>query len=122
MLVGTTSFMSSQSFSQLITVNLKYNGIKRTKQCSDVNCVKSVGIQGILSEYGSLLCTSSYSVQTREKNSHKKKVPNTDTFHTVVRSMHRSMHNKEVITAKKSMPNYENSMQSKNYIKPSKLS
>ena len=28
--------MSSQSFSQLITVNLQYNGIKITKQCSDV--------------------------------------------------------------------------------------
>ena len=26
--VGTTSFMSSQSFSQLITVNLQYNSIK----------------------------------------------------------------------------------------------
>ena len=32
--------MSSQSFSQLIAVNLKYNGIKIPKQCSDVNCVK----------------------------------------------------------------------------------
>ena len=44
--VGTNSFMSSQSFSQLITVNLQYNGIKITKQCSDVNCVKSIRIQG----------------------------------------------------------------------------
>ena len=40
------SFMSSQSFSQLITVNLLYNDIKITKQCSDVNCVKSVRIRG----------------------------------------------------------------------------
>ena len=31
--------MSSQSFSQLITVNLQYNGIKITKQCSDINCL-----------------------------------------------------------------------------------
>ena len=31
---------------QLITVNLQYNGIKITKQCSDVNCVKSVCIRG----------------------------------------------------------------------------
>ena len=38
--------MSSQSFSQLITVNLQYNGIEITKQCSDVNCVKSICIQG----------------------------------------------------------------------------
>ena len=39
-------FMSSQSFSQLIAVNLHYNGIKITKQYSDVNCVKSVYIRG----------------------------------------------------------------------------
>ena len=32
--------------SQLITDNLQYNGIKITKQCSDVNCVKSIRIQG----------------------------------------------------------------------------
>ena len=38
--------MSSQSFSQFITLNLQDNGIKITKQCSDVNCVKSVRIQG----------------------------------------------------------------------------
>ena len=38
--------MSSQSFSQLITVNLHYNGIKITMQCSDVNCVKSIRIRG----------------------------------------------------------------------------
>ena len=38
--------MSSQSFSQLVTVNLQYNGIKITKQCSNVNCVKSVRIRG----------------------------------------------------------------------------
>ena len=44
-LVGTTSFMSSQSFCQLITVNLQYNGIKITKQCSDVNCMESVCIR-----------------------------------------------------------------------------
>ena len=30
-----TSFMSSQSFSQLLTINLQYNGIKITKQCSE---------------------------------------------------------------------------------------
>ena len=28
---GTTSFMSSHSFSQLITVNLQYNNIKITR-------------------------------------------------------------------------------------------
>ena len=38
--------MSSQSFSQLITVNLEYSGIKITKQCSDINCVKSICIRG----------------------------------------------------------------------------
>ena len=38
--------MSSQSFSHLITVNLQYNGIKITKQCFDVNCVKSVYVPG----------------------------------------------------------------------------
>ena len=38
--------MSSQSFSQLITVNLQCNGIKIKKQCSDVNCLKSVRIRG----------------------------------------------------------------------------
>ena len=46
MWVGTNSFMSSQSFSKLITVNLQYNSIKITKQCSDVNCVKSIRIRG----------------------------------------------------------------------------
>ena len=49
--IGTTSFMFSQSFSQLITVNLQYNGIKTTKQCSEVNCVKSVRIQGWSGSY-----------------------------------------------------------------------
>ena len=39
------SFMSSQSFSQLITINLQYNGIEITKQCFDVNCVKSIRIR-----------------------------------------------------------------------------
>ena len=38
--------MSSQSFSQLLTVNLQYSGIKIMKQCSDVNCVKHVPIRG----------------------------------------------------------------------------
>ena len=43
-------------------------------------------LRHILSEYGNLFCKSSYSVQMRElKNSHQKKTPNTDTFHTVVR-------------------------------------
>ena len=50
--VGTTSFMSSQSFRQLITVNLQYSGIKITRQqCSDVNCVKSVRIRGWSGSY-----------------------------------------------------------------------
>ena len=51
--------MSSQSFSQLITVNLQYNGIKITKQCSDVNCVKSVCIRRWPGPYyrGSVLST-----------------------------------------------------------------
>ena len=44
--VRTTSFMSSQSFSQLLTVNLQYSGIKIMMQCSDVNCMKSVCIRG----------------------------------------------------------------------------
>ena len=48
---GTTSFMSSQSFSQLIPVNLQYNGIKITNQCSDVNCVKSICIGGLPGSY-----------------------------------------------------------------------
>ena len=45
MWVGATSFMSSQSFSQLKTVHLQYNSIKITKQCYDV-IVKSVCIRG----------------------------------------------------------------------------
>ena len=44
--INKTKLMSSQSFSQLITVTLHYNRIKITKQCSDVNCVKSVCIRG----------------------------------------------------------------------------
>ena len=39
--------MSSQSFSQLVTVNLKYNGIKIKKQCFDVNYVKIIRIRGL---------------------------------------------------------------------------
>ena len=46
MWVGTISFMSSQSLSQLITVNLQHNGIKIMKQCSDISCVKSIRILG----------------------------------------------------------------------------
>ena len=34
--------MSSQAFSQLITLNLQYNGNKTMKQCPDVHCVESV--------------------------------------------------------------------------------
>ena len=45
--------MSSQSLSQLITVNLQYNGIKITKQCSDVSC--------IWTEYGDIQSKSPYS-------------------------------------------------------------
>ena len=33
-------------FSQLITVNLQYNGIEIMKQYSDVNYVKSIHIRG----------------------------------------------------------------------------
>ena len=36
--------MSPQSFSQLITVNLQYNSIEVKRQCSEVNCVKSIHI------------------------------------------------------------------------------
>ena len=39
--------MSSQSFSQLVTVNLKHNGIKIKKQCFDVNYVKTIRIRGL---------------------------------------------------------------------------
>ena len=61
--VGTTSFMSSQSFSQLITVSLQYNGIKITKQCSDVlRHITLTILIHILSEYEDLLCESPYSV------------------------------------------------------------
>ena len=44
--INETSFMSSQSLNQLITVNLEYNCIKITKQCSDANYVKSVRNRG----------------------------------------------------------------------------
>ena len=44
-----------------------------------------VTLRHILGEYGNLFCKSPYSFQMREKNSHQKKAPNTDTFHTVVR-------------------------------------
>ena len=68
-------FKSSQVFSQLITVNLQCSGIKITKQCSDVNCVKRGSQSGlvwpvlrhILSKYGDLLCKSPYSVRMLEK-------------------------------------------------------
>ena len=46
MWVGTTSFMSSQSFGQSVTVNLQYYGIKIMWQCSDVHCLKNVCIWG----------------------------------------------------------------------------
>ena len=42
----TSSFVSSESFSQLVTVKLQYSGIKITKQCSDVNCMRSIRIRG----------------------------------------------------------------------------
>ena len=58
--------MSSQSFSQLKTLNLQYNGIKITRRCSDVNCLKGVCIKTsfngkrktptILCSNGSLRC------------------------------------------------------------------
>ena len=70
--------MSSQSFSQLITVNLQYNGIKITKQCSDVNCVKSIRIRGWSVPFLSILSPDAGKVAPE-------KTPNTDTFHTVVK-------------------------------------
>ena len=73
--------MSSQSFSQLITVNLQYNGIKITKQCSDVNCVKSVCIRSWPGPYYATFCvnmgtySASLHIQSKcgNKNSHQKK-------------------------------------------------
>ena len=56
--------MSSQSFSQLITANLQYNGIKITKQCSDVNYVKSVCIRGWSGPYYSTKTLTPENVST----------------------------------------------------------
>ena len=55
MWAGTTSFMSSQSLSQLIAVNLQYHAIKITKESSDVNCMTSVSI------WVTLACTMPHS-------------------------------------------------------------
>ena len=51
--------------SQLITDNLQYNGIKITKQCSDVNCVKSIRILGWSGPYYATVWvnTGTYSVR-----------------------------------------------------------
>ena len=84
--VGTTSFLVSclhnHTANLLIAVNLQYNGIKITKQSSDINYMKSVPISvslarimqlvwsvlcHILSEYGDLLCKSPYPVKILEK-------------------------------------------------------
>ena len=42
-------------------------------------------LRHFLSEYGDVPFKSPYSAQMREKNSHQKKAPSTDTFYTVVR-------------------------------------
>ena len=52
------NFMFSQSLSQLITVNLQYNGIKLKKQSSDVNCVKSVCIWSWPGPYYATFCVN----------------------------------------------------------------
>ena len=84
--VGTTSFLVSclhnHTANLLIAVNLQYNGIKITKQSSDISYMKSVPISvslarimqlvwsvlcHILSEYGDLLCKSPYPVKILEK-------------------------------------------------------
>ena len=84
--------LSSQSFSQFITVNLQYNGIKIAKQCSDANCVKIIRIRGWCGPHYPTFWVNArtYSVilhiQSKYgKNSHQKKAPNTDTFHTLIR-------------------------------------
>ena len=71
--------MSSQSFRQLITVNLQYYGIKITKQCSDVNFVKSIRIRGWC---GRITVKIGYSCMANIKS--------------II-----NMHNKEVITESK---------------------
>ena len=77
--------MSSQSFSQLITVNLQYNGIKITKQCSDVNCVKSVCIRSWPGPYYATFCvnmgTYSESLHIQSKCGKKKFAPEKSSEH-----------------------------------------
>ena len=79
--------MSSKSFSQIITVNLQYHDIKITKQCSDVNCVKIVGIWGLSGSYYATFWvnTGTYSgtlhMQYKwKKNLHQKKTTNTNVY------------------------------------------
>ena len=62
--VGTTSFMSSQSYCELVIVNLQCNGIQITKQWSDVNCVISIPIWSWSGPYytTSLVKVGTYSV------------------------------------------------------------
>ena len=73
MWVGAISFMSSQSCSQLITVNLQYNSIKITEQCSGINCMNSIRIQGWSDPHYVTFWVNTYSarypytVKTREK-------------------------------------------------------
>ena len=77
--VGTTSFMSSQSFSRLITVNLNlhFNGIKIVKQCSDIDFVKSVLIWGWSGPYYGTFWVNmgTYSVSLHIHSNCRKKVP-----------------------------------------------
>ena len=69
--------MSSQSFSQLITVNVQYSGIKTTKQCSDVNCLKNILIRDWSVPYYSTFWvrtgTGTYSVSLHIKSNLGKK-------------------------------------------------
>ena len=73
MWVGAISFMFSQSCSQLITVNLQYDSIKITEQCSGINCMNSIRIQGWSDPHyvtfwvNTYSARYSYSVKTREK-------------------------------------------------------
>ena len=73
--VGTTTFISSQSFSQLLTVNLQYSGIKKTNQCSDVNFVESVCILGWFGPYYATFWvnTRTYSLSLHIQSKSRKK-------------------------------------------------
>ena len=66
--------MSSQLFSQFITVNLQYNGIKITKQCSEVNCVKSLHIRGWSDLYYATFSvnTGAYSVSLHTQSKYRR--------------------------------------------------